>query len=165
LTAKKLIKTENKDEAAKLEVIIDALDALGDTIVVFDKSFNYVFLNKTGWEVIGLSKSEVLGKNVWKLMPHLKGSYFEKAAIEAMKEQKKLDIEEYYPHTRKWYRTYFYPFKTVLLLHITDITDLKNALEINSKLMGNLHDAMEVYWSEDNKALREKHREERQIGK
>lgn len=154
---------EQKNIAEQIELelvnggstILRALNNIEDSVVIFDKQWRYIFVNTTGWRTLGKKKHEVLGHNVWELLPHLETTDFKRIAHASMKSQKKMEIEEYYQHRRKWYRTKFYPSKYSMLVQITDVTELKQTQEINNRLMGDLHDAMEVYWSEENRALRE----------
>lgn len=151
--------TERQIEAASASnEVIHALDLLDDPVVIFDKDWRYQFVNKVGWEVMGRKKSEVLGKNVWDLYPHLVGSEYQRAAMRAMKEQQKIEIEEYYPHRQAWYRTKFYPSKHSLVAQMHNITDLVETKKINDQLTGTLEEAMTVYWSEENRHRREKHK-------
>lgn len=109
--------------AASLDAV-NALDQLEEPVVIFDKDWCYQFVNKAGWEALGRPRSEILGKNVWRLFPHLKHTEYKKAALEAMREQRFIEIEEYYPHQRLWFRTKFYPSKDSLVAFMQDITDL-----------------------------------------
>jgi hypothetical protein len=59
--------------------------------------------------------------------------------------------------SRKWFSTKFYPGNNVLLAQARDITELKEAENINDQLNGSLEQAMEVYWSDVNRDKRTKH--------
>lgn len=135
-------------------LILDALDQLDDPVVIFDKNWCYLFVNKVGWEVLNRPKSEVLGNNVWELLPQLKGSEYQKAARQAMRTQQNKQIEEYYPYAQQWYTTKFYPLPNALVAQMKDITELKETRRINDQLHGSLAEAMEVYWSDENKKRR-----------
>lgn len=137
------------------DLLVTALNAMDDIVVVLNKDFRYTFINAVGWEVLDFQKTEVLGESIWDLFPSLKKSEFKTSASQAMERQIKIEIEEYYPRVEKWYRTKFYPSNSLLMVQMTDISDLKRAQEINSQLMGDLQQAMEVYWSEENRTLRE----------
>jgi PAS domain-containing protein len=138
-----------------LPALVSMLDSLQDSVVILDKDWRYLFVNKTGWKVLKREKEDVLGGDVWRLLPHLKGTKFETAARNAVKTQIHTVIEEYYPHRNEYFRTAFYPSKTSLAIHITNITDLVVTENMNKQLLGNLQEAMEVYWSDENQALRE----------
>lgn len=135
--------------------LLDVLNQMSESIVIFDKNFRYIFINSNGWEILGLPRKKVIGKNVWDLLPHLKGTNFEIIAKNSMNKMQPASIEEYYPHRQMWARTNFYPSKEILMVKIDDITELKNEQIINDQLMGDLQPAMEIYWSERNRALRE----------
>lgn len=130
--------------------LFEILNQFNESIVIFDDKWRYLFINKTGWEVLGMSKGEVIGKNVWMVLPHLKDTKFEVAAKSAMRTQQVISIEEYYPHRQMWGRVKFYPTAKMLMVKIEDITDLRNEQQINDQLLGDLQPAMEIYWSERN---------------
>lgn len=128
-----------------------ALEVLEDSIAIFDQAWHFQYVNKAGWETLQRDKSEVLGKNVWKVLPDLENSEFKIAAIEAMKTQTIIEIEEHYPRRRQWYKTKFYPSTTGLVAQTKNITRLKELEHVNSQLAGTLQEAMQVYWNEKNK--------------
>lgn len=146
------------DPTTMSPALMGALNALEDTVIILDKEWRYLFVNEAGWRVLTHIKKDVLGKNFWELLPHLKESRFGQVAHEAMRRQSKMEVEEYYPLTDKYFLTKLYPSEHSLVLHATDITDLVRARQMNNQLMGDLQEAMEVYWSKENQALRKSRR-------
>jgi PAS domain-containing protein len=135
--------------------LFDVFEHHEDSIVIFDTDWQYIYVNSSGWEALKRRKSDVLGKNVWKLFPHLIDSQFKAAATDSIQHQRHLTIQEYFPHTMSYARVKFYPSKKYLMVQISDITELMHAKQINSQLMGDLQPAMELYWSEENRERRE----------
>ena len=135
--------------------VLATLNNLDDPVVILDKNWRYMFINETGSRVLEKSEQEVLGQNIWELFPDLENSTFKKRAYDAMQSQIKLEIEEYYPSIKKWYKTQFYPSENMLMIYLANITELQRAQEMNTQLMGDLEVAMEIYWSEENRARRE----------
>jgi len=154
-TKKHHIEEQLEKASASFEVI-NALDMLDDPVVIFDDKWRYQFINKAGWNVLDEDRAEVLGRNVWQLRPHLKDSEYKKAAYRAMKTQMTVEIEEFYPKTQFWYKTKFFPSSHSLVAQMKNITEYRNAQLMNTQLLGDLEQAMEAYWSEENRALREK---------
>ncbi len=136
-------------------VALHALEVLEDSIAIFDQAWRCQYVNAAGWETLQRSKPEVLGKNIWKVLPDLAKSEFKNAAHEAMRTQTTKEIEEYYPRRRQWFKTKFYPLTTMLVVQTKDITPLKDFEHMNSQLAGTLQEAMQVYWHEQNKFRRE----------
>ena len=134
---------------------LQALDVLDNSIVIFDKDWKYVFVNKFGLTVLNKPKEDVIGKKVWDLLPHLDKSEFKRSAYDARKHQIIISTEEYFAHRREWFRTTFYPFSDMIMVKIINVTALKQEQEVNAKLSGALQEAMEIYWSDANKKLRE----------
>ena len=146
------------ESASASSEIIHALDMLDDSVVIFDNNWCYQFVNAAGWRVLKKQPTEILGHCVWDVMPHLKNTAWKKTALEAMKTQTTLEIEEYYTASGRWYITKFYPATYSVVAMMKDVTELKEAKHINSQLMGTLEEAMEVYWSDENRVRRQKNK-------
>ncbi|MEO8104909.1 MAG: PAS domain-containing protein [Candidatus Saccharibacteria bacterium] len=132
-------------------VAIHALEVLEDSVAIYDQAWRCQYVNAAGWDILGRDKSEVLGKNLWKVLPDLENSEFKKAALEAMQTQNIVEFEEYYPRRRLWLKTKFYPSTIGLVVQTKDITRLKDLERMNSQLAGTLEEAMQVYWDKNNK--------------
>jgi PAS domain S-box-containing protein len=136
------------EAAAASSEIINALSNLDDAVIIFDDKWRYQYVKK--------KRSEILGQNVWKFRPSLKGTKWKENAYEAMATQQVLQIDEFFPELQKWFVTKFYPTPHSLVAQIRDITDFKRAEQMNNQLMGTLEEAMEVYWSDEFKARKKK---------
>ena len=78
-----------------------ALDAMSDIYVVYDASWKFVFQNQAQRDAIrlyGIDPDEVMGKNLWDVMPFLAGTYGEAGIRKAMSERVVTEWEELYPH-------------------------------------------------------------------
>jgi len=78
-----------------------ALDAISDIYVVYDSSWRFVFQNHAQREAIklyGIDPDEVMGKNLWDVMPFLAGTEGEAGIKKAMAERVVTEWEEMYPH-------------------------------------------------------------------
>jgi PAS domain-containing protein len=152
---KKLQRTIRLNELL-LSAFKNALDAQEDPVVILDKRWRYIFINKAGYAEMRRSPEDVLDKNIWELYPFLLKTQFGLAAKRSMKMQIVMEIIEYYPHRAEHFRVQFYPAAHSMAVHISNITDLVQAQSINTQLLGELQDAMEVYWSKENQAFRQR---------
>jgi signal transduction histidine kinase len=78
-----------------------ALDAISDIYVVYDSSWRFVFQNRAQREAIrlyGIDPDEIMGKNLWDVMPFLAGTDGEAGIRKAMAERVVTEWEEMYPH-------------------------------------------------------------------
>jgi PAS domain-containing protein len=135
--------------------LFEVMNQFDESVVIFDDSWRYLFINNKGWELIDMAEEKVIGKNIWQLFPRLKGTQFERSAKIAMGTQEVAEIEEYYPHRQMWGRTKFYPSEKIIMVKIDDITELMKEKCVNEQLLGDLQPAMEIYWSERNRVRRE----------
>jgi PAS domain S-box-containing protein len=122
--------------------LMEALDSLPDSIVVFDSDWRYVFVNKAGWKRLARPKTEVLGENVWELNPKLNNSDYKKEAYRSMSSGQRATVVEYYPHNKLWYETTFYPAENILVAQMKDITEAKSMKILNEHLTEGLDNAM-----------------------
>jgi PAS domain-containing protein len=134
--------------------LLEIMCAFNDSIAILDTHWRFAYVNKKGWEVLNRPRKEVMGHNVWELFPHLIGTKFEVAIKYSMKTQKMTQIDEYYPHRDMYAQTKFYPTSKFIMMQATDVTELMHERSVNDKLMGDLHGAMELYWSQHNRHLR-----------
>lgn len=144
------------ENAASSAELIQALDALEDPVIIFDAKWRYHFLNKAALKVLNLMPDQLLGRVIWDVRKDLLDTEWERAIRRAMDSQTPQEIEEYYPRPAKWYNSSFYPSANSVVARMRDITELKETQNVNEQLMGSLHDAMEVYWSDHNRSKREK---------
>jgi PAS domain S-box-containing protein len=145
------------DAALSSEELLSVLDSMDDSFYILDHKWRLVYINESGLTTLGRQKFDTLGKNIWALLPGLRKSEYYRTAHKAVRTKEKAELEEYYPVNRKWFLTKFYPGNNVLLAQARDITELKEAENINDQLNGSLEQAMEVYWSDVNRDKRTKH--------
>lgn len=78
-----------------------ALDAMSDIYVVYDSAWRFVFQNHAQREAIklyGIDPDEIMGKNLWDVMPFLAGTKGEAGIRKAMADRVVTEWEETYPH-------------------------------------------------------------------
>ena len=61
-----------------------SLERVSDGVVVFDKDFNYTYINPTGAKLLGRTVEDLIGKNYYKEYPEAQNTVFAKAYRKAM---------------------------------------------------------------------------------
>ena len=122
--------TERKLTERKLEVL---LSSINDHLVMYDKNWHYTFVNDAAAQVLGKTQKELLGKCIWDLFPDAVGNQYYQELHEAMRQQRAIHSEHYYPPFNKWFENNIYPFEDGVTVFSTDITARKLTEEALAK--------------------------------
>lgn len=106
--------------------LTNAFERITDGFIVFDDNWNYTYINKNAAQIIRREPKELIGKNVWEILPETAGSPIYLKYHEAMAEQKVVRVQGYYERYQKWFESLLYPSPKGLSVYFRDITDTKN---------------------------------------
>jgi len=102
------------------------LGSITDALIVWDKDWCCTFANDKFLLNIGMSWSEVMGKNIWQIFPDMIGSEPYVLLHQAMKERIGLEYEFYYEPLEMWIGDRVYPMPDGgLAIYSRDISDRK----------------------------------------
>lgn len=116
------------------EIFKNFMDAVSDTLVIYDKDLNYIEINEVARSQINLRKEDIIGKNICDLIPDIEKTDRYSKYLELIKNGKSFQVEVFnHP---------FCPNRTILIkafkvndgmgIITTDITSAKN--ELNREL-------------------------------
>jgi len=105
------------------------LSGLSDQFITLDRRWRYVFINDRVCELTGLSREEILGKDVWELFPEVIGTILEAEFRRAAAEGVATQFEYYHEPYGRWFEIRIHPCADGLSLFVADITDRKRAEE------------------------------------
>ncbi|MES2397734.1 MAG: PAS domain-containing protein [Bacteroidota bacterium] len=105
------------------------LARISDAFVSLDTNWSYTYMNQKAGELFNRDPKKMVGKNIWTEFPEGIGQPFQIAYERAMREQKYVQIEEYYPPYNKWFENNIYPSPSGLSIYFKDITEKKQAEE------------------------------------
>lgn len=105
------------------------LDSMSDSHVSFDRDWRHVYVNRAAADAVGMTREQILGRNMWELFPDLVGTELERQGRRAMGLRIPADFDFYYPRRQCWWDVRLYPTALGLSLFITDITERKRAEE------------------------------------
>jgi PAS domain S-box-containing protein len=148
---------QEQDRAALLESIPDAF-------VSVDAHWQVTYVNKQGEQVLGKTREELLGRNIWEVFPLPADSLLYLHAHEAMNKQTSLEFSQLHPLLNKWFSVRLYPFHDGLYGFCQDITERKKAeerLQFHEKTLWDARKSIIVtnlqgkiiYWSEGASSL------------
>jgi len=105
------------------------LNNLNDMYISLDRDWRHVYVNQAAAATVGLTREQVLGRNMWELYPELVGTEMERQARRAMEQRTSVAFDFACPRTGGWANVRLYPSAEGLSVFMTDITERKRAEE------------------------------------
>ena len=105
------------------------LESITDGFYAVDKNWIVTYWNKKAEEMFGLSRENILGKNLWEVYQDAISFKFYEKFHYAISENVSSHFEEYYPPINKWLEISAYPSEDGLSIYFRDITERKYAEE------------------------------------
>ena len=115
---------------AAREEVASILESITDSFSVYDREWRVTYFNREAEKLLprlGLTREQVVGKNIWELLPDLVGSVIYQQYHRAVAEQVPLEFEIFFPPLDGWYEVRTYPSKEGLAVYSQDITARKEA--------------------------------------
>ena len=105
----------------------EILDSINDYIYLIDSNWNFVYVSKYSAKDCGFEPSELIGKNIWSVMPQLLGTEVEKNYREVMnkRETKRFEWKTIYTDSIKEFAVF--PSAEGITVYGKDITKRKKA--------------------------------------
>ena len=116
------------------QAAIDVLDAMSDPVSVLDDAWTITFINAAGAAVMERRREELIGKNLWELVPHIVGTPLHEAYQRARRDRTAVQLEEHYAPLDRWFEVRVYPVANGLAVHTHDVTARKRHAEIEGRL-------------------------------
>jgi len=111
------------------------VETINEGFFTCNSSWNVTYWNHKAEEIIGLSKQEVLGKNLWDLFPQARESRFAELYSKCFETKRPCSFEEYYEPMSKWFRVNVHPSDEGIAVYFEDITEeLLKELQLNKAI-------------------------------
>ncbi|UII32934.1 PAS domain S-box protein [Fulvivirga ulvae] len=153
------MKHEQKNEALTWQLkaysdrINTILDSITDGFFAVDENWNFIYVNKIFEQLFGTPKEQLLGKNVWTVLPGKFANKISPRYEEAMKTKKLFKFEEFLGEMNMWFSVSVYPSEEGLSVYIQDITRAKKMKEEifneQMKLDALINNTDDLIWSVD----------------
>ncbi len=122
---------------------IEILEAMTDGFFTLDEDWKFTYLNKRSLEIMGITESELVGRNVWEIFPHESNRGFREKYEEAIATKQKIRFEEYYQPFDSWFDVTACPISGgglgILFVNVTankrQEEGLRNALASSQELV------------------------------
>ena len=119
-----------KDLKVAHESNLKVLNSITDIFMSINSAWQFIFINKAAEAYLGKSDREVLGKNIWDVIPSFGNSSFYLKIAEAMKTKKFSEFDLYFEDNQQWFSYRIYPGEESLSIFANNITEHKQALEL-----------------------------------
>ncbi len=105
------------------------LESISDAFFALDSDWNFTYLNSHAEVLLQRDKEDLLGKNVWDEFPEAVDLPFYEQYHKAVRENRNVTFEAYFPPLETWFRVNAYPFPEGLSVYFADATDEYRARE------------------------------------
>lgn len=103
----------------------DIIASIRDGFVALDRNWNYTYVNTAAARLMGKSREEMMGRNLWDLFPESRQLPIYEACMRCMQAREPMQVDQYYaPHFR-WYRNHIYPTDDGIAIFFEDFTARK----------------------------------------
>jgi signal transduction histidine kinase/CheY-like chemotaxis protein len=108
----------------------EALEHIPEVFFTFDREFGITYMNAAGAEIEARMGVKFLGKNLWELLPELRGTVVETCFRRTMEERVPVEFEYYYEPLESWfqYRVYPQPGEGIAM-YARDVTEVRKTEE------------------------------------
>ena len=126
ITERKLAEEALQESNSRISNI---LESVTDAFFALDSEWRFTYVNSEAERVLQRPREELLGKSVWEEFPEAVGSTFYSEYHKALREQKTVEFEEYYPPLEIWVDVRAYPSEDGLSVYFRDATERRQAAE------------------------------------
>lgn len=103
----------------------DILESIGDGFFAVDKEWTVTYWNNKAEMEMGISRADILGKNVWDVFGEGRSPAFYAHSKTAMEQQGPVHYQEFFPPSNSWFDVNVYPSDSGLSVYFKNITDKK----------------------------------------
>ncbi|WP_436343969.1 PAS domain S-box protein [Natronorubrum sp. FCH18a] len=101
----------------------DALERVTDAFFALDSEWRFTYVNDRAAALLDTEPAAILGRKIHDQFSELRGTEFQRAAIDAMETQESVTLERYYEPTDGWYNARIYPSSSGISVYFTDVSD------------------------------------------
>ncbi|MEH2080538.1 MAG: GAF domain-containing protein [Nostoc sp.] len=117
-----------QSEAAKTR-ITNLLESITDGFFALDQKWQFTYINGQAEQLLQKTRNELLGKNIWKVLPEIIGTTFDCEYRRAILKQVSVEFEELYLPQQQWLKVHAYPAKDGLSVYFQNVTERRKTAE------------------------------------
>jgi two-component system, cell cycle sensor histidine kinase and response regulator CckA len=105
----------------------DILENTTDGFIALDFAWRFTYVNPEAERLLGRSRDELMGGELWEKFPELCGTEFEKNYRRVMAQQEAMEFEASDPAETKWFEVHCYPSGGGVSAFFRDVTERKRS--------------------------------------
>jgi PAS domain S-box-containing protein len=115
-------------------LMLEVLESITDAFSVLDEDMRVIFINDAAAKLIGVKREDILGRTAWELIPESKDTSFTRAQEEALRERRKIVVEDYFAPWDRWFEASIFPLRHGISVYTRDVTVRKRAELLRERL-------------------------------
>lgn len=119
------------------------IENIADGVIALNQEWEVVYMNAFAERILNTSRTQLIGKNIWKEFPQAVGNAFYVAYHKAMKEKESTTIEEFSATLQRYTQARIHPSDIGLFIYFHDITSEKAAEIRAQKSENNYRDVLD----------------------
>jgi PAS domain S-box-containing protein len=124
--ARVVIADSNPTEAARLR---NLLESIPDAFAIVDHEWRLTYLNQQAGHLVRLDPAEMLGRNLWEVLPEAAGSGLGTALRRAMEERFPSEVVDFCGSIGAWVALRVFPSAEGITIHARDVSNERQARE------------------------------------
>lgn len=123
-----------QEAETQVQYLTQVVSGLRDGLVMLDSELRYRYVNPFTLELMGMQEEQVIGKSFHELYPDLIGTPYALGMETALREQRTVEVDIFYPNNSRFWRTIINPVDDGLTVYYRDVTEFKAAEIIQQRL-------------------------------
>jgi PAS domain S-box-containing protein len=107
-----------------------ALTSIQDQFYLLDEEFRYTLANRRVIELTRLAENELIGRSIFDVLPHVRGSLFESELLAVTQTRTPRRFELYYENWQSWFEHTLYPADQGVAVLVSDISERVEARQM-----------------------------------
>jgi diguanylate cyclase (GGDEF)-like protein/PAS domain S-box-containing protein len=118
-------KKSEEDTQRLTSRLVDTLETMSDAFLTIDREWRFLYANREAQKLLGHSKAEMVGRNIWELFPEAVHGGIYDGYHRAMEQKCTVLLEEFYEPFNMWFDIKVYPSDEGISVYFRDITERK----------------------------------------
>jgi len=110
------------------------LESISDGFVALDRQWRFTYVNREAAKLARKSPAEMVGRNIWEMIPEAVSSRFHAEMQRAMRDRVSVSFEDSNPYFQQCFRIHAYPSEEGLAVFVEEITAQKQAEAAEAEL-------------------------------
>ncbi|MEX2285030.1 MAG: PAS domain S-box protein [Gemmatimonadota bacterium] len=109
--------------------VMNILESITDGFIAIDRSWLFTYVNAEAEKLLGKSRDEMVGRNVWEVIPETEDSIFHRNYRKAMDLRQATTFEARSLMVDKFFEVHAYPSEEGIAVYFRDVTEQRKARE------------------------------------